>query len=388
MIKSFLKNVPLSLSGVIAGTMGFAMFIVSFIEHYAIKSTQNIAFFLLHFNLFIVASCIIIASLYCFLLITKYIIDKKQFIKDIKNPKTSGSVAIIFLSICIILNAIAWIINHYVSDYSLRSNLLIFPSILLLIVVCIQIIFVFIFLKHIIFKKETIYKEAYGSWFVVLIGLTISSGYSNNFGDHISLYFFQILWLMSFVFFIFVFPWVLYKFLFLGHKDDQDIPSMTIIAGPANILIVGFFTSFDPKRNSIIHNISEKLMFYDTLNLTVTPLNNESFFNTVSPFLIIMAAFSYILYFIIGLKVITLTKYSQFWAPLTFPGIVVASAIFKINNYYFIENSYTYIVLTILMLIIFTTASLITLLVNVKHILLLNKLMKKIKMETYAKKTK
>ncbi|SJZ45673.1 hypothetical protein [Mycoplasmopsis verecunda] len=368
-LKEKLLKTPLGVNGVALGTMGIATTGIFILDHFQYSSVVRWIEYgvdLRWFQLALQILCITICLFYISLTCIRYSLEPRTIYHEMKIPHVAGMIGVLFLCFCLLGNSFGWIFTTFIADKELRYNLLIAPSIIVFIAVTCQFIYLGFFLKIVLFKKETFKGEAYASWFVPLVGLAISAAYSDNLGDVLPLYYWQIVWFVGFAIFIIMYPFVYFKFLFKPHAKEENIPSMAIFASPANMMAVGFLVSFNPHRND--------------LGLNMTVFNNAVFYQVISIILFCFGAISVGLYYAILVKSLMMKKYSMTWTSLTFPAAVSATGTIKFAEYFFLKtiDSYSfegaYWTLIVIGVFLFLTSLALVIFCNIKYGIIMRKI--------------
>ncbi|WP_027334967.1 SLAC1 family transporter [Mycoplasmopsis felifaucium] len=363
-IRQKLSKTPLAVNTVALGSMGVcASLTVLSTNIYKNVNNVNLPNFGLWSLLAIHILCISICVFYLTLLTIKYCILGFQQIKtELNDPTTAGPVAVSLLVLCTLDNSFGWIYTNFINNLAIKWWLLLTVNIYLVIVVFFQFAYFILFLKRIWFKKESWKGEIFASWFVPLIGISITPGYVNNLGDILPIMFWQIEWFVGFIVFIIMYPLVLYKFLFHPHAHKRNIPSMAIYSSPANMLSIGFLVAFDPQR-------------YTHESFMTSSLNSEYFYQVFAIIMFTLASLSVCLFLAIFTKSMMLHKYSYSWGSLTFPSSISATGCALYAKYLFFNSHiaiyWTCIAFSVLMLSI---SFAITLFVNIKYAIVLNKI--------------
>lgn len=363
-IKEKLSEIPLAVNTVALGTMGISASLTCLTtEVYKSANKMNLPMSGLYSLLGIHIFCICVCIFYLTLLAIKLsIVGFQKFKEDLVNPELTGPLAVTLLDFCTLTNSFGWIYTNFITDSKTQWGLLLSVNIYTVIVVFFQITYFILFIKHIWFKKASWTGEIFASWFVPLIGVSITPGYINNLGDILPALFWQIEWFIGFTTFAIMYPLVLYKFLFQPHTHKKNIPSMAIYASPANMLSIGFLYAFDPHR--LDHGYKSQ-----------SALNNEIFYQVFAIMMFCWAALSVCLYLIIFAKAMMLPKYSYSWGALTFPSSISATGNALYTHYLFI-NSHIAIYWTAIAFSVFllTLSFIITVFVNVKYARELNRI--------------
>ncbi|WP_156954220.1 hypothetical protein [Mycoplasma buteonis] len=360
------KNVPLGINSIALGTMGIATSLsflsTEFFERFFATQTtiNNLNYFLLAVYIL----CIFICLFYLFFVISKYLILKFQHLPDEFNkPTMVGSIGVTLLCLCIISNSIGWIITTFVIDPNTRYYSLIFPNILVFLANVFQLIYMFLFFKKYILGKNWTKEKAYGSWFVPLVGIGISAAYADHLGDVLPIWYWQSIWFLSFLSFLFTSPIFLYRFLFKPHTDTKHIPSMAIYSSPANMLGLGFLVAFNPDRGK---------------ELQSNFLNNEYCYQVVSIFLFCWSILGVLIYAVIFVKSMKIKNYWFTYGALTFPASVSASGTAYFARYLFLEHfTAIYWFLYIVAIILFFMSLYVVIYLNFKYMKLLTQIFKK-----------
>ncbi|WP_027334226.1 hypothetical protein [Mycoplasma elephantis] len=356
------KSIPLAVNTVALGSMGIASALASLTTNiYKNKNNANLPLSGLYTILAIQIFCILICIFYLIMLCFRYYsLGIKQIKLELLNPEIVGPVAVTLLDFCTLANSFGWIYSTFLKN-ELKWWFLLSVNVYIFFVIALQIAYFIFFIKKIWSKKESWLGEIYSSWFVPLIGVSITPGYVNNLGDILPLLFWQLEWFIGFGTFIIMYPLVLYKFLFKPHSHPKNIPSMAIYSSPANMLSIGFLSAFDPFRTK-------------NTNMTQNLLNNQVFYDIFVIIMYCWAALSVCLFFAIFVKSMMLHQYSHSWGALTFPSSISATgnALFA---YYLFFNSHitiywTSIAFSVFLLLISFS---ITIFVNIKYAIEIHK---------------
>ncbi|MBW0599950.1 hypothetical protein MADP12_00591 [Mycoplasma anatis] len=347
----YLSQMPLSLCGYALGISGLGGALIYFINEFknstnsqTLLTIQTIIYTLLILYSFAIWIIVLLRFWYCFELLKS----------ELKTPNKSGFIAATFMCMCQFSGYIGWMFTNYIlDDFSLKYYLFLIPNTIMLISLLLHLTFLFYFFKHIFLPHNYRDDEIYASWFIALIGMVISVTCFNNLGNLIPVFFFQILWLFGLSIYLWVWPVVLYKFLFLPHKDENDKPSMGIIASPANLLCTGYLDVFNPG------------------NKFTSILNNAIFYKFLGMFMLFFVATSIIIMFAVLVYSLKKHKFIILFTSFSFPSGIAATSILKFSQNYFVASGelvaihYLFFVLGTILLLI---SLIVIICLNVPHL--------------------
>lgn len=316
MKSKILSKIPLALSGYALGLGGLGGAIINFISEFNNSSNSSILltietviYTLLTLYSFIILIIVMSRFIYCFNLLKS----------ELKTPNKSGFIATAFMCICQLGGYIGWMFTNYIpNDFEAKFYLFIVPNVIVLVSLMLHFIFLYYFFKYIFIPHNYSNDEIFASWFVPLIGIVICVTCFNNLGNLIPVLFYQTLWFIGLFLYFWVWPVVIYKFLFLPHSSENDKPSMGIFTAPANLLSVGFLDAFNPN------------------NKFKSVLNNEMLFRALGSFMIFFVATSIVIMLAVLVYSYKKQGFSILWTSFTFPTAVAATSLFKFAHNFFI----------------------------------------------------
>ncbi|MDC4163422.1 permease [Mycoplasma sp. T363T] len=316
------EQVPLSLANLSLGTIGLGFAWNALLSHFAqfdeIKDKYNIA------SLSILVISVIFSLLYALLVISKFILNKKQFVGFLRTPKKAGSVFALFMVVGVFGNFLGFInVNYFDSNFafSVIVNIIIsFGSLCH--------VFSLIYFVNVVLAKHDLEKdEMYASWFLPLVGLGIACNFYDNIGidNQYYLAYFQVLWLICAILFIGSFFLFGYKQYFKGYTDKNDYASMAIMAVGPNLLLIGFTKIFNPLTPAVLINFSEQA------------------FQIFIYLFILFSAISLFIYILSMIKMLVIHNSSFAWTAFGFSGAITTIAIFDVLDTMNAPTSFNYI---------------------------------------------
>ncbi len=167
-----------------------------------------------------------------------------------------------------------------------------------LLAILIHIVYFSIFLYHRICNFNL--NHMVPSWFVPPIGIVVASTTATNMG-HNQLA--QGIFYFGFVWYLVLFPIMIYRLTFADRLEDARIPIFGIMGAPASLCLAGYLTAFTVLNPIIIG-----------LLLTLAVLNT--------------------LLVYMSLIRVSKVKFNPAFASLTFPLAIGSTAMIKVSNYY------------------------------------------------------
>ncbi|MCU4117261.1 hypothetical protein N8G13_02170 [Mycoplasma zalophi] len=365
---NFLENIPKPSLNLALRFMSIITFLVLIIEKFSLNASEMAKQILLYFNLIVFSFAIILSLFYECLTLLKY--KKITLLKsDLKDKESSISIYMLFLLLTMQTNAFAWITNHF-----FESNQKIILNVLSIIIICIFFMQCIFLLKYFfmfwIKQKNNNQQNGFSELIVIFSGLSLCSTYSINLGDFISLWFFQIIWLISFILTIFLYLFKVYKFIFLSYKNEKNIIPIAVFTRPINLLFLGFVISFNPNRLFFVNNINSNLFIIENLSLKLTLLNNFVLYSTLIWILISLSIFTYVICFGLKWKYSQKNKQDKKYIWLTLPGSITSAFILRFNDWIYINN-FVYFLITGFMFVTYILTFIDTIRLNITNIRIL-----------------
>lgn len=234
----------------------------------------------------------ILASFILILLFLKFIINPSILSKELQDSTTGSVIPTLAMAVMVIANTIGL--------YNLKAGQAI-SWFAITLHLCFLIAFVFFQIKNIDLK------QILPSWFIPPIGLALATvTHPGGLPTTLS----NILLILGLLSYAILLPIILYRLLFLGPLDDNQKPTIAILATPASLLIIVY--------------------------LTVTTDINMLFFSALMITAILMTLY---VYFAL-INLLTL-PFSPAYSAFTFPLVVNAIALFKINSLFLQEGGNT-----------------------------------------------
>ncbi|MBU4690947.1 hypothetical protein [Mycoplasma zalophi] len=361
---SFFENIPKSSLNLALRFMSIITFLVLIIEKFSLNSSEMTKRILLYFNLIVFSFAIILGLFYECLVLLKY--KKINILKtDFTNKENSISIYMLFLLLTMQINAFAWITNHFfINNQKIILNIL---SMIVIFIFALQSVFSFkYFLMFSIKQKSNNKQNGFSELIVIFSSLSLCSTYSINLGDFISLWFFQIIWIISFVLTIYLYLSKVYKFIFLNYKNKKNIVPIAVFTRPINLLFLGFVISFNPNRLFFIDNINSNLFIIENLSLKLTLLNNFILYSTLIWILVSLSFFTYACCFGLKWKYLLKNKQDKKYIWLTLPGSITSAFILRFNDWMYINN-FIYFLITGLMFITYVLTFIDTIRLNITN---------------------
>lgn len=268
-MKNIVKKLPIPASGLMLALAALGNLVVSYGETYK--------------NIFGLTSFVILL-----LLIIKFILHPNVVAENLKNPVVASVAPTFSMGIMLL--------STYIKSYLPSISFAIWIFGLL-----IHFSLLFYFTRNFIFQFQI--QKVFPSYFVVYVGFVVGSVTApmhnvNNLG--------QLLFWLGLIFYLLLFPIVIYRVLFVKNIPEPALPTIAIFAAPASLCLAGYINSFQSK--SLV-----MLVFLTVLSLATT--------------------FSVLLYMPRMLKLKFYPSYSAF----TFPFVISAIAIKKTNL--FLQNN-------------------------------------------------
>lgn len=176
-------------------------------------------------------------------------------------------------------------------------------------------------------------EQVFPSWFIVYVGIVTASVTASTF-DMQNLG--KIVFWLGFINYLILLPIVIYRVVNVKKMPEQTLPTLTILAAPASLLLAGYMNSFGTKNMSIVW------------------------------FLMALSIIMYIVAMIILINLLKLRFYPSYSA-FTFPLIISGVAI-KLTNGFLIKSGQAILPLQYLVKFQEAVAIVITLYVLVRYI--------------------
>ncbi|QJR44195.1 hypothetical protein [Mycoplasma miroungirhinis] len=348
--------------------ISITIFLVLVTEKFSFQANNLNKQIILYFNLTILCFVILLSLIYQILFIFKYLKNLNSFKNDIKNENNIVSLYIFFVLITMQINTYTWITNHFLINY--EQTILSILSVMNVIIYVLELMFcVFYLLK---FVKITLNnKEGFINLIFIFTTLSLSSTFSVNLGDFINLWFFQIIWFISFLLVIFLYLFKAYKFIFNSYKNNKNIVAIAIFTRPLNLLFLGFIVTFNPNKLLFSDDIKSKMFLIEYLNFQLTFLNNYILYTTITTFLLLLCLFTYFFCFIHKWKYHLQNKDDEKYIWLTFPGSITSTVILRVNDWIYINNNVIYFLILIIIFITYITTFIDTIRLNIRNISIL-----------------
>ncbi|QMT98302.1 permease [Mycoplasma tullyi] len=328
LISKKFEQVPLGLSGLTLGTIGLGFGWEALLTHFELGSSNPQNYKIA--TLVVLSLLVLLSLLYGTIVGVKYLTNKKQFVGYLRTPNQSGLVFPFFMALGLFGNFLGYLnVNYFQANFifSIVVNIIVVFSTL-----CHVLCLIF-FINVVLAKHDLEKDEVYTSWNIPLVGLAISCAFYPNLGINNPYYlaYYQILWLICSFFFIGSYFLFGYKQLFKGFANKKDLGSMSIMASPPNLLLVGFLQVFNP----ILH---QRALL---INFSITG------FNIVIYALIFFSMVGLFIFFLTAIKLLVMRDFSFSWAAFTFSGAINVRSFLDTIAQDSIPNSMYYILLGI-----------------------------------------
>ncbi len=204
------KRTPIPIAGLMLGLAGLGNLISPYGSHYR----------------YILGS---LSFLIAILLVGRFIVDRKGFLVDLKNP-IIASVGLTFPMAIIILAS-------YLIPSSKQMALYIWYSGIVL-----HTIFLILFSLRFIFNFNI--KRVFPSYFIVYVGIVVASVTAPAF-NRIQLG--QSIFYFGFIAYLILLPIIFYRVFWLGEIKKPALPTITIFTAPAGLCLAGYMSAFPNK---------------------------------------------------------------------------------------------------------------------------------------------
>ncbi|KRQ86522.1 potassium-tellurite ethidium and proflavin transporter [Caloramator mitchellensis] len=168
------------------------------------------------------------------LLLIKILKMPKEIIKDLENPVIASVTPTFFMGLMVL--------STYIKPFSEKIGFVIWLTAIML-----HSVYIIYFTKKYILTFSI--KKVFASYFVVYVGIVAGALTSSSFKME-SLG--QGLFWFGFAAYLILLPVIIYRLI--KHRDipEPAVPTLTIMAAPANLCLAGYFNSFQEKNISII----------------------------------------------------------------------------------------------------------------------------------------
>lgn len=227
--------------------------------------------------------CGIIAFSLLLLLTMKIITNHKHIQEDLHNPAVSGVASTFPMSI-VVLSAY---INSFLPNMAYA---------MWIIGIIMQFALIIYFTRKFVFNFDI--KNVFPSYFIVYVGVAVGSVVAPVFN---AINVGKVLFWFSFISYLILLPLISYRVLKIRPIPEPVVPTLTIFAAPASLLLVGYLNSFK------------------SINMTILG---------ILVFLSLFMLFSVLLYMPEMVKLKFYPSYSAF----TFPLVISAIALQSSNN--------------------------------------------------------
>lgn len=328
LISKKFEQVPLALSELTLGTIGLGFSWEALLTHFKQVSSDPETYKTA--TLVVLFMLMLLSLLYGTIVAIKYLTNRKQFVGYLRTPNQAGLVFPFFMALGLFGNFLGYLNVNYLQTnfaFSVVINIIVVFSTL-----C-HVLCLIYFVNVVLAKHDLEKDEVYTSWNMPLVGLGISCSFYPNLGLNNEYYlaYYQILWLICS--FLFVGSYFLfgYKQLFKGFANKEDIGTMSIMASPPNLLLVGFLRIFNPTVHQ--HAL--------LINFSVTA------FNILTYSFIFFSMVGLFIYFLTAIKLLVMRNFGFAWTAFTFSGTINARALLDTVNQGGLPDSIYYILLGI-----------------------------------------
>lgn len=318
-----IRRMPLGMTGVALGITGIAnawtTFFDSELTHniISLKKGSNSLNILSNIGFSFQVITAIIALFFIVLLSVRWIMNRKTFINEAKDPLASSYMPTILMASTGVAFVIGLITQKITGsgpgshEHPIVNVGTIIASIITLIAVLLHLAFLIFFYIKIIgrhnFKNDAIYV----SWLVPTCGISVACGFEPGLGFLLPSWFFQFFWWLSFTNLIVFYLYMVYKHFFFHRLKAVQLQSMGIFFAAPFLALNGFIT-----MTGTISYYPEEFKFIIIFIILVFCM-----FGTLAYYPIVVRSF--------------INRFNPGFAALTFPAAISALATVKLTNLFY-----------------------------------------------------
>lgn len=113
---------------------------------------------------------------------------------------------------------------------------------------CLQLLLMAYFIYRFIFKEKVTWSTIYPSWFILFVGLGIAPITGQEINPLLS----EWALILSFVFYIFLLPFVLYRLFKIQGLTAGTKPLVAITCAPSSLLLTGYLTGYTVSNQTLL----------------------------------------------------------------------------------------------------------------------------------------
>ncbi|RRD39638.1 TDT family transporter [Leptotrichia sp. OH3620_COT-345] len=231
-MKDFFKKYPVPISGIALGLVTLGNLLRSYGEIY-----RNVSGFL--------------ASVILILLLIKIVINFQEFKKELENPLIAGSFATFSMALIVLSTYIG---NKEQGFFLWISGIIVHTALIIW------------FTSYYLPKRNI--KTVFTTWFIVYVGIVTISVTAPAY-KLISVG--QTAFWFGFISYLILLPIVCYRVFVIKNIPEPALPTFSVFAAPAALLLAGYISSFPEKNLFIFYFLIFLTVFFYILVITSMP---------------------------------------------------------------------------------------------------------------------